>query len=152
MWPTCWFRNRAKPLDRDGVTILAISISLDDGFLLERLAKRHRWVVRLTNTPQEAFDLAAKGHYQLILCDRNQRGYPWREVMNRLAGISPRSCILLVAPSKQDYVWSDVLQQGGHDVLTHPLEEDAVLQMVTALPFISAGQASEPLITKRSLF
>lgn len=51
---------------------------------------------------------------------------------------SPRSCILLVSPVSDDYLWRDVLQQGGYDVLLRPLREECALRAVQAvLRFVS---------------
>lgn len=140
MWLSDWFKKRGEP--RRGlegrVKILVVSMSLDDRWLLEHLGKRHGWELRFTSSPREGFNLAAHSHFDLILCDRSQYGYPWREVMERLAASSPRSCILLVSPVNDDYLWSDVLQQGGYDVLIRPLREKAVLHSIdAAVRFIS---------------
>lgn len=140
MWLSEWFRKRnASRLAPEGrVRILALSMPLEDRFLLERLGKQHGWELRFTSAPREGFALAARDHFDLILCDRTQDGYPWREVMERLAASSPRSCILLVSPVNDDYLWGDVLQQGGYDVLIRPFREKAVLQSIdAAVRFIS---------------
>lgn len=135
MWLTDWFKRadetRQSPEPR--LKILALSMSLDDRLLLEQLAKPRHWTVRFTHSPQEGFTLATQNHFEVVLCDRNQYGYPWREVIDRLASISPESCILLVSPVKEDYLWRDVLQLGGYDVLPRPLRESAVLQAIDAV-------------------
>ena len=140
MWLTDWFK-RTKQTRRPAeprLNILALSMSLDDRLLLEQLAKRRDWTLRFTHSPQEGFTLATQSHFEVVLCDRNQYGYPWREVIDRLASISPQSCILLVSPVKEDYLWRDVLQQGGYDVLARPLREPAVLHAIDAvLRFVS---------------
>ncbi len=118
--------------------ILALSMSIDDSVLLRCLAQQHKWDLRLTPSPQDAFRLASQSYFEIILCDRNQPGYPWREVMDRLAECSPRSCILLVSPVSGDDLWRSVLQQGGYDVLLRPLRENSTLHAIQAvLRFIS---------------
>ena len=94
------------------------------------LGDRHRWELKFPHSPQEAFKLASKNDFDLILCNRSQPGHPWREVMDRLAASSPRSCILLVSPTKDDYLWWEVLHHRGFDVLIHPLREEMVLRVV----------------------
>jgi DNA-binding NarL/FixJ family response regulator len=137
-----WFnqRKQARPAPKRPLRILVVAISLVDRILLEQLGKQYDWEIRFTNSPGWGFALASQSHFELILCDRNQVGYPWREVMGRLAAISPRSCILLVSPVNHDYLWRDVLQQGGYDVLARPMREDAVLHAVdAAIRFLSPG-------------
>jgi DNA-binding NarL/FixJ family response regulator len=108
-------------------------MSLDDRILLQRLGKQHNWELCFTYSPREAFGLASQSYFELILCDRNQPGYPWREAMDRLAECSPRSCILLVSPVRDDALWRNVLQQGGYDVLIRPLREESALHAVHAV-------------------
>ena len=131
-----WLKRRNTVLSASApkrLKILAVSICLDDIFLLVYLGDQHGWELKFTASPQEAFRLASSD-FDLILCNRNQPGYPWREVMDRLAATSPRSCILLVSPTNDDYLWWDVLHHRGFDVLIRPLREEIVLRAVdTAL-------------------
>lgn len=113
---------------------------LHDLFLLERLGKQHAWELRFTTSPEEGFRLVSRSYFELILCDCNQPGSSWREVIDRLATGSPQSRILLVSPVSDDYLRRDVLQQGGHDVLIRPLREESALRSVQAVSrFISSG-------------
>jgi hypothetical protein len=68
--------------------------------------------------------------FDLILCNRNHPGYPWREVIDLLAASSPRSCILLVSPTNDDYLCWVVLYHRSFDVLIHPLREEIVLRVI----------------------
>ena len=140
MWLSNWFKRQEEvPLTLEQrLRILALSMSSDDSVLLMCLAQQHKWDLRLTNSPRDAFHLASQSHFEIILCDRNQPGYPWREVMDRFAECSPRSCILLVSPVSGDDLWRSVLQHGGYDVLLRPLRQDSALRAIQAvLRFIS---------------
>ena len=141
MWLSEWLKKRNTVLSESAnkrLRILAVSISLDDIFLLEYLGNQHGWETKFAGSPQEAFKLASYGDFDLILCDRNQPGYPWREVMDRLAASSPQSCILLVSPTNDDYLWWDVLHHRGFDILIRPLREEIVLRAIdTALRCVS---------------
>jgi CheY-like chemotaxis protein len=133
LWLSEWLKERNTALSESAnkrLRILAVSISLDDIVLLEYLGNQHGWETKFAGSPQEAFKLASYGGFHLILCDRNQSGYPWREVMDRLAASSPQSCILLVSPTNDDYLWWDVLHHRGFDVLIRPLREEIVLRAV----------------------
>jgi DNA-binding response OmpR family regulator len=128
-----WFKKRvcSQPAPRArGLRILAVSIALEDIFLLEYLGEQQGWEMKFTHSPQEAFRLASYGGFDMILCDRNQPGYPWREVMTRLAESSPHSCIFLVSPTKDDYLWWDVLNHRGFDILIRPLRAEVVLRAI----------------------
>ena len=132
-------RCARRPGDR--LKILLVSSSLSDSILLERLGKQQDWELRLTSSPRQAFRLVAESYFELILCDCNQPGYPWREVMDRLSVCSPEY-ILLISPVRDDYLRRDVLLQGGHDVLVRPLREESALHSLQAvLRFASSGSS-----------
>lgn len=140
MWLSDWFKNKdeALPDSAPPPRILGVALPIDDCVSLRWLAEQHRWDLRLTQSPRDAFRVASESHFEIILCDRNQPGHPWREVMERLAKCSPRSCILLVSPMNGDELWQSVLQNGGYDVLRQPLRENSTLRAIhAALRFIS---------------
>ena len=151
MWLIDWFKQRVAPkaaqpeLD-DRVKILGVSVWLNDRLVLEQLGKREGWELRFTNSPRDAFRLVTERRFDVVLCDGNQPGYPWREVVERLAENSPFSRILLVSPVNDDYLWRDVVQQGGYDVLTRPLREPDALHGIGAAVGVHASLAnSDPL-------
>lgn len=140
MWLSHWFKKRDEAASTAGppLRILGVSIPIEDCLSLRYLAEQHNWQLRLTQSPRDAFQLASQSHFEIILCDRSQPGYPWREVMDCLAERPPRSCILLVSPVSHDGLWQSVLQHGGYDVLCRPLREDSALHAIHAvLRFIS---------------
>jgi DNA-binding NarL/FixJ family response regulator len=143
-WLPDWFKklNKARALPTKRIRILGVSIAPEDRVSLDWLADQHDWELRCVCSAREAFHLAEQVHFDLILCDRYQPGHPWREVMEGLAVRAPRSCILLVSPVNDDYLWSDVLQQGGHNILVRPLREKAVLRSIDAAVHYISREAS----------
>lgn len=140
MWFNNWFKklNKTRPAATGRLRILVLSTSIGERLTLEQIGKQHRWELCFIQSPREGINLASKGQFELILCDRDQPGYPWREVMERLAANSPRSSILLLSPVKDDYLWQEVVQRGGYGVLLRPLHEKAVLRSIdAAVHFVS---------------
>jgi two-component system response regulator HydG len=144
-----WFKHgddlpaSAQCAPEASLQVLAVSLWLNDRLVLEQLGRREGWALRFTNSPPDAFRLVKEKHYDVVLCDRNQPGFPWREAMERLAENSPDSRILLVAPVTDDYLWRDVIQQGGYGVLTRPLHEGDALHTIgiAAGLFVLAGNS-----------
>lgn len=125
---------QAAPPER--MRMLAVSVSDPDRAVLSVLADKHGWDLRISN------GVETRGDFEVILCDRDQPGRPWREVLDSLVAGFPGSCVLLVSPVNDDYLWREVVQHGGYDVLTRPLREQAVLHAIqAALQFTSSRQA-----------
>ena len=141
-----WLSRWGKALPKKNrLKILVLSAPLDDRFVLEDLGKERGWELSFASSPQEGFCLVSEHHFELILCESDQPGYPWREVMDRLSASSPRSCILLVSSVTGEYLWADILQHGGYGVLPRPLRKQSALRTLdTAARFISP-LASVPL-------
>ena len=137
-----WFAKSEipQPADDRRLRILTVSISREDAYLLEFLEEQEEWEVKSTYSPREAFELTSCGAFDVILCNRNQPGYPWREVMDRLAASSPDSCIFLVSPIKDDYLWCDVLSHGGFDVLIRPFRSESVARTINQRRVANLGR------------
>ena len=145
MWLDKWFKKRddEPPPPEERPQILAVAMSVDDRVSLGWVGKEHHWKIRFTQSPREALTLASQRHFDVILCDRTQPGYPWGEVMYSLAACSPQSCILLVSPASDDGLWQSVLHHGGYDVLIRPLKESATIRTIqAALRFMSPENAA----------
>jgi DNA-binding NtrC family response regulator len=134
VWLVDWFKKRDEELPslEEHVRVLAVAMSIDDRVSLGWIGDEYNWKICFTQSPREAFALASQHHFEVILCDRTQPGYPWREVMYRLARCSPQSCILLVSPVSDSDLWQSVLQHGGYDVLTRPLKENTTVRKIQA--------------------
>jgi CheY-like chemotaxis protein len=134
VWLSRWFKQRQAEhrLAQHRPRILAVSVFVIDQLVLERMGKQHGWELQFTNSPREAFNRASQQHFELILCHREQPGFPWREVIERLSEASPRSRILLVSPMNDRYLWRAVVQRGGYDILQSPLLDNDVLQLMNA--------------------
>ena len=144
MWPVNWFKKRGEEPSppEEQLRILAVAMSIDDRVSLRWVGDDHNWKIRFTQSPREAFALASQRYFEVILCDRTQPGYPWREVMYRLARCSPQSCILLISPASDDDLWQSVLEHGGYDVLIRPLKQNTTVRTIqAALRFIFPEKA-----------
>ena len=130
-WFKKWDEPRSSPVE-EYLKILVLCTSLEDRFLLERLGKRHGWDLWFVESARAGFRLVSENAFDVILCDRNQPGYPWREVVDRLTTSSPRSCVMLISPMKDDYLWGEVILHGGYDVVSRPLREDSLLRVIQA--------------------
>jgi len=67
VWLMDWFKNRkgSPAIREERLRILAVSLSLDDRFLVQRLGKRRNWEVLSTHSPRHAFSLASRSHFDV---------------------------------------------------------------------------------------
>ena len=125
MFLSGWFKKHEPLPNAERLRVLLVSMSLEDRFLIERLSKQHGWAL---------WSLESEGRIQTRVEERFRRDFvrsqsarvSRRGVLDRLFADAPRSCVLLVSPSNDEYLWREVIQHGGYDVVTHPLREESV--------------------------
>jgi FixJ family two-component response regulator len=61
---------------------------------------------------------------QIVLLDHDP---DWRESMKRLIHSHRNACVVLLSNVTDQYLWEEVVQQGGFDILTRPFHKEQVL-------------------------
>ena len=118
------------PLPTSRITILSVLRSLPDRLLLDEISRRNDWDIVFALASEEAQDLLKQIRPQIILVDREIQGQDWRRVVSSLAAASGGACVLLVSRVIDDYLWNEVVMNGGYDVLRTPLSAADVLRNV----------------------
>jgi response regulator RpfG family c-di-GMP phosphodiesterase len=114
----------------DNITVIGLAFTDEDRRLLAGMCSRRQWNVLFADTYEQA--RAALDHLKapVILCDRDLPGSQWRDVVQVLASSPHRACVILISRVVDNYLWNEVVQRGGYDVLLKPLREEDVVRTV----------------------
>ncbi len=113
----------------DAVRLLAILHSEADRSLFKLASsQRVNWEAVATGSWDEAAPLLNSRRFAVVVCDRDLPCQDWKQAVRDLAKLSP--CILLASTRIDGFLWQEVVQCGGHDVLAKPLEEQSVLRTI----------------------
>jgi FixJ family two-component response regulator len=63
----------------------------------------------------------------ILLFDRDTAGACWQDTMKRLIKSRRSACVILLSSVADQYLWDEVVQQGGFDVLARPFRKEQVL-------------------------
>jgi DNA-binding NtrC family response regulator len=63
----------------------------------------------------------------MLLFDRDTAAGGWQESIRHLTRTHPNACVILLSNVSDQYLWDEMIQQGGFDVLTRPFKKDQVL-------------------------
>jgi DNA-binding NarL/FixJ family response regulator len=110
--------------------IVALIIGEQDRALLTNIAIRTGIDIRFTDSCGEAWTIANQLEAPVILCDRDLPGAEWRDVMQILASAHQRPSVILTSRVVDDYLWQEVIRNGGYGVLPKPLREEDVVRSV----------------------
>ena len=119
-----------KTLQRDRVKIVSILLEDHDRSLIAEVSRQNRWDVFFARTCAEACQVSAQIRPHVILVDRDLADGDWRTSLYACAASSSGACIMLISPVADDYLWNEVLSNGGYDVLAKPLRQQDVLRAV----------------------
>ena len=114
---------------RDVIRILAVMPYDPDRQGLLEIAGR-RWHFDFAATCESALKKLAAQKFAIILCDRDLPDFDWRHAVEVLAGRASGAFVILASPVNDDYLWQEVIQRGGYDVVTKPFQEERVRQVI----------------------
>jgi len=119
-----------SPAGAPCIRIVSVLAGAEDRYLLDHVSARNQWDVFFADACDEACRLSDRLKPPIILFDRDVAGADWRHAVSSLASVSGSACILLISRVADDYLWNEVVANGGYDVLPKPLREDEVLRAV----------------------
>jgi DNA-binding response OmpR family regulator len=125
-----WFWKREEASSNTPVTIICFLSEDHDRSLVTDLCRRQRWDVFFAVTRPEAENALRELKPQIMLFDRDLAGQDWREFVTCFAAASGGMCIMLVSKVIDDYLWNELVSNGGYEVLRKPLREDEVSRAV----------------------
>jgi DNA-binding NtrC family response regulator len=116
-----------------------------DRAVLRELSSCRRWDVSFATACPEALALIGRTKPQILFMDRDLSGSDWRDTMSAFASSSSKICIMLVSTVIDTYLWNEVFQNGGYEVLSKPLRAEDVSRAVgLAWAYWSSAAGSSP--------
>lgn len=131
------------------ITILCVPGTDPDRQLLDEISRRNQWNVSFASTSGEARESLKQTKPQIILIDRDIDGADWRYAVSSLAAASGGACVLLISRVIDDYLWNEVVTNGGYDVLRKPLNESEVLRNVKLAWSYWSGTRQAAAVSKK---
>ena len=115
----------------DQVRLLAITRGEEEKAGLRRITTDLRWKLSIAESADEALQLLGDEPLPLVICDRDLPGEDWRATVARIASRRDVLCVVLASSVVDDYLWDEVIQQRGYDVVSKPFEADQLRRAVT---------------------
>ena len=91
------------------------------------------FAVTVAGSAEDALALAAKTHFDLVLCDIQLPGIDGLELLNRLLKISPDTFVMLITAYGTVESAVAAFHRGAHDYLMKPILLDEVLVKIRRL-------------------
>ena len=136
-----WFRpvargngipSRGAPVCRGQATalmpVLLASERDDDYQRLQALLQDTKWSVERALSWGEVSSFCGRVVSPVVLVDRHFQGSNWRSTVSSLLNPAASRCLILLSDVSDSYLWNELVQHGGFDVLARPFERSEVLR------------------------
>jgi len=113
------------------VEVLAVTAVDDDHRFLHRLFSHSNWIIHTVRGCAEAADFLERQSMPVILCDCELPDGTWQDVLGILERSRQPSLLIVASRTADDFLWAEVLNLGGYDVLMKPFDPAEVVRVVS---------------------
>jgi DNA-binding NtrC family response regulator len=130
MWPL----NQHRHSEESPPALLAVLSNTGDREVAAKLSGDNGWKVALAATLEQAWSKLAELQFAVVLLDRDLAESDWRTMVRSFTWRHPPPCVILASSVCDQYLFEEVIHQGGYDVISKPLKLEEV-QRITRLAF-----------------
>lgn len=106
--------------------LLIISSFEEDHARLDHVLGGSNWTVRVVRTCREATALLPENPLPVVICERDLPDGNWKDILDALTLLARPPSLIVTSRLADEYLWAEVLNLGGYDVLAKPLDEKEV--------------------------
>jgi len=118
-----------KPLPGNGVSgvpTLWIVGSVDEDRAHGSVFDQFPWRTHRVRNRSEFARHMHSGHARVVVCERDLPDGDWRDVLEIAASMLSPPPVIVTSRLADEYLWAEVLNLGGYDVLAKPLDRQEV--------------------------
>lgn len=118
------------------VPVVALVVGERDRQILAERSAQQLLDLHFVRSAEDLWNVANRLRAPVIVFDRDWPGTEWRAVIQNLAALPQRACVVLMSGVAEEYLWEELVRCGGYDTLTKPLRaEEAGRALKLALSY-----------------
>ena len=114
------------------VSALAIGEFLQDRPLLQTIFHDLGWRLFEARDRRRAMQCLERHPVQVVLAESELPNWNWQKVLSDIRRLAEPPQLIVTSRTADDYLWAEVLNIGGYDVLPQPLERDEVERVIAS--------------------
>lgn len=120
------------PQQPDKISVLAIGEFAADRLLLQDICRKSGWRLTEARDHRAAMQILDRQPVHVVIAESELPNGNWKRVLSDLRRLPNPPQLIVTSRTADDYLWAEVLNVGGYDVLPQPLERDEVERVVAA--------------------
>src|SRR5947209_10647164 len=112
--------------------VLAIGEFAADRLLLHDVCRNSGWKLIEAGDRRHAMKVLERKPVHVVMTEADLPNWKWKNVLSDLRRLAQTPQLIVTSRTADDYLWAEVLNLGGYDVLPQPLQRDEVERVVAA--------------------
>ncbi len=117
------------------IPLILVTSRAEDVAELNELFHDTPWELAQATELKDACAVLKAASVPILLFDRDAPGPDWKTAIKRLIQARKNACVILISGVADQYLWEEVIHNGGFDLLTRPFRRE---QLLSALIFAYA--------------
>jgi DNA-binding response OmpR family regulator len=114
------------------VSALLVGEFKKDRLLVHEVFRSLGWRLFEARDRRQAMQCLHRNPVQVVLAETGLPKWSWKKVLGDLRRLAPAPQLIVVSRTADDFLWSEVLNFGGYDVLAQPLVRDEVERVIAS--------------------
>jgi len=99
---------------------LLVSNIQEDHRILAEIFSQNQWMLFRTATVRTAISIVRENEIPVVISDRDVPDGGWKKLLSAFGRLSRPPLLVVTSRLADEYLWAEVLNLGGHDVLATP--------------------------------
>jgi len=110
--------------------ILVVSAAPEDHAFLQPLLNKPGRVTYVARSYREAVTILCRDRIAVIVCEQELPDGKWKDLLSQIAPLADPPCLIVTSRVADEFLWAEVLNLGGYDVLAKPFDPEEVCRVV----------------------
>ena len=124
--------GRALP-NRAMKSVLSVSPRPDDHAALRLILDGIAWRLSAVANCHEAIEHLHRDPVSVVLCESVLEDGTWKDILNHISRGADPPLLIVTSRVADEYLWAEVLNLGGYDVLAKPFSQQEVRHVLTTI-------------------
>lgn len=117
---------------KHSISVLAVGTFEQDQNILREVFTDSGWQLFEASDRRVALRCLEQNHVDVVIAESVMPNWNWQRVLADLRRFAAPPQLIVTSRTADDYLWAEVLNLGGYDVLPQPLERDELERVIAA--------------------
>lgn len=103
-----------------------------DRLLVQEVFRRLGWNLFEARDRRRAMECLDRNPVQVVIAESDLPHWNWKRVLKDLRNLANPPQLVVTSPQADEYLWSEVLNIGGYDVMAQPLDSHEVERVISS--------------------